>query len=156
MANECFRVRGEGQSKVLIFRSTCKPLLLFRHCTRVRGEKSKSVTSRRKYVVIRFSWLRFVDDLPRLIETLQSQEVVSEIFLQGHLIRRKTYALPRDLHGFFILRQSGEYYAQIVMCGDFPWVTGNRLLIGLGRLLQFPSDVGIIIRGDLQPFPLAG
>src|SRR5439155_3804894 len=113
---------------------------LFCHRLGVGGEKCESVESRGEYVVIRFSWLRFVDHLLRLVETLQGEKVASEVLVQSHFIRCNTYALPCDVRGFFVLTQFGEYYAQIVIRGDFSWVARNRLLICLGCFIQFPSN----------------
>ena len=156
MANECFRVRGEGQSKVLIFRSTCKPLLLFRHYLGVRAEKSKSVQSGREYVIIRFSGLFFVDDLPRFVKTLQGKGIIGEILVQSYFFRCQVDALPRDLHGIFISPLCGEYYAQIVIRRNFTRVATNLFLISLGCFVQFSSYGRIIVGSDRQSFPFAG
>ena len=72
----------ERQSKVL-FRLARKPLLLFRHRRGVRPEKGKSVESIVQYVIIQFSRLRFVDDLPCFIEALQGKGVVGEILVRN-------------------------------------------------------------------------
>src|SRR5260370_38148530 len=107
-------------------------------------------------VVIRLSRLPFVDDLPRLVEMLHGKEVTGEVLVQGHLIRCKAYALPRDLRGFFILSLFGEDYAEIVIRRDFPRVARNGLLIRLGCFVKFSTDRRIVAGGDLPPFPLAG
>ena len=131
-------------------------MLLFGHHPGVGGEKCESVESRWEYVIIRFSRLRFLDHLLCLVETLQGENVAGEVFVQSHFIRCNTDALPCDVRGFFILAQFGEYYAQIVIRGDFSWVARNCLLIRLGRFIQFPSDRGIITGCDLLSFPFAG
>src|SRR5262249_9867325 len=149
-------IRSKCQSAILIFVLTRKPLLFARHFRGVGAEKSESVKSRREYVIIRFSWLRFVDDLSRLLETLQCQEMAREVLLQGHFIRRNMYALLCDVRSFFILTESGEYNAQIVKRGDFPWVVRDRLLVNLGCVVKFPIDRLIVAGCNLQPFPFAG
>ena len=60
----------EPQSKVLVFGLARKPLLLFRHRRRVRPEKGKPIESGVELVIIQFSRLRLVNDLPRLVKTL--------------------------------------------------------------------------------------
>src|SRR5947209_11832672 len=132
-------VRCERQSKVLIFGLGCKPLPLFRHHLGVRAEKSKSVQSGREYVIIRFSGLFFVDDLPRFVKTLQGKGMVGEILIQSYFFRCKADALPRDLHGIFISPLCGEYYAQIVIRRNFTRVATNLFLISLGCFVQVSS-----------------
>ena len=76
----------ERQSTVL-FGLARKPLLLFRHRGGVRPEKGKSIESIVESEIIHFSRLRFVNDLPRFVETLQGKGGVGEIVIRSHRTR---------------------------------------------------------------------
>ena len=65
-------------SPIVLFGFARKPLLLFRHRRGVRAEKGQSVESIAEYVIIHFSRLRFVDDLPRFVEALQGEQAVAK------------------------------------------------------------------------------
>ena len=63
----------ERQVHILVIGLARKPLLLFRHRRRVRPEKGKSVESIVEHVIIHFSRLRLMDDLPRFVKALQGK-----------------------------------------------------------------------------------
>ncbi len=126
----------QPKSPVFILRLACIPLLLLRHCIRVRPRKGKSVESTVEYEIIQFLPLRLADDLPRLVGPLQGQEVVGEIDVKSDLIGCQAHALPRNLSSFFIPPLLRVYYAQIAVPSPFSWVALNLLLIRLGRSIQ--------------------
>ncbi len=99
-------------------------------------------------VVIQFSRLRLMNDLPRLVEALQDNEDVGEIGVPNYLIRCKPQGLPRDLQCFLILPLFAVDKAQIAICLGFPWVALNTLLIYLDRFIQFPRYNPIIVGCD--------
>src|SRR5207245_6719161 len=79
-------VRCESQSKAL-FGLAGIPLLLLRHRRHVCSKKGKSVECVVEHEIIRFSRLRLMDDLARLVETLQGKSEVGEIRVQIQSIR---------------------------------------------------------------------
>src|SRR6266852_8605369 len=93
MASIRFGVGCERQSKVLICGLAPKPLLLFRHRRRVRPDKGKGVESIAEYKIIYFSRLRLVNDLPRLVETLQGEQAVGKVCVGGGIIWGEAEAL---------------------------------------------------------------
>jgi hypothetical protein len=78
----------EREPNVFIFGPAPKPLSLFRHRRGVRPKKGKSVESIVGDPVIQISHQRHVDDMPRLVEVLQSKKIVGEIRVRGSYIIR--------------------------------------------------------------------
>ena len=64
--------------------------------------------------------------------------------------------MPRDLRGFLVLPLFGVHDAQIAVRSGIPRVALNRFLIRLGRFIQFPGYIRVVVGGDRQLFPLAG
>ena len=122
----------------------------------IRSEKGKSVEIKVEYVIIQFSRLCLVTDLLQFVEALQGKGEVGEMPVPSYVIRCKALALPSDLRSLLVQPLFVVHYAQIVVCFNFPWVALNLLLIGLGRFIQFPSYIQIVVGCDLQLFPLAG
>ena len=91
-----------------------------------------------------------MNDLTRVVKTLQGKGEVGEIFVRKQSIGCKTQEPPSDLGGFLILPLCGEHYAQPVIRSKFPRVALNLLLKRLGRLVQFPGYNLIVVGGYLN------
>src|SRR5580698_9146932 len=118
MASIRLGVGRERQSIVLIIGLARKPLLVFRHRHRARTEKGKSVESIVEYDIIQFSRLRFVDDLPRLVEALQGEQDVAKVAIKGAIVRSKTETLAKRLRSPIILSLFSVHDTQTdVGCG---------------------------------------
>jgi hypothetical protein len=72
-----------------------------RHRRGIRPEKGESIEIELwRMVIIQFSRLRLVDDLPRFVEALQGKRVVGEILVPTTSIRRKAHGLLALLQPF--------------------------------------------------------
>ena len=64
----------ERKTLILVVGIARKPMLLFRHRRGVRPEKCKPIESGVELVIIQFSRLRLVDNLPRFLRNAAVQE----------------------------------------------------------------------------------
>src|SRR5580700_7177931 len=118
----------QRKALVLIFGLARIPLSLFRHRVGVRPEEGKSVDSIVEYVIIQFSRLRLVDDLPRFIETLQGEQAVAKTYVGCGTIRGEAETLAMRLRSSLILALLHVHEAQTDMCSGISWVALNLLL----------------------------
>ena len=129
---------GCQRKPLVLFGLARKPLLLFRHRRGIRTEKAKSVESIAEYVIIQFSRLRFVDDLPRFVETLQGDQAVAKVCLGGATVWGEAEALAIRLRSPLILSLPCIHVAQTKMCSR-----------GLAGSAQSPPERS----GPLYPVP---
>src|ERR1700741_1867304 len=118
--------------------------------------RSLAWDSANSVIAIKFSRLRFVDDLSRSIELLQRKSVVGQIRVPTYGVRCKGHGLPSDLRGFLIFSLTGIHYAQTSVHSGLPRVARNLLLKRLGGLVQFSGYLRVVVGGEVQLFHLAG
>ena len=108
-------VRVKRETKVRDVRMRRKPLLLLRNGRGIRLEKTQGIEHKVKDVVIQFPCQRQLHLLPGVVESLQSQQEVSLIFIGGNEIKTELLALTHCLQRFFILALPSIDKAQAVV-----------------------------------------
>src|SRR5437667_2175218 len=156
MASIRLGVGCERKSKALVLRLARKPRRLFRHGSGIRAEKSQSIENTVKPEIIQFSHLGLLQNLSRLVEALQGEEEVAEIFVGKYIVGHEPEGLASRLDTLLILTHLRINDAHDGVGRVVAGIAFNLLLQRLSCLVQLPCDTQIVKRGNDQLFPFTG
>ena len=105
--------------------------------------------------IVQLSLLGIVDDLLGLVEALQGDEVIRQVYVRSDRARRGAVRRAFTFRRVFVLSQGGVDQTHIDVCVAVGEIL-NFLVEHLERFIELAGDAAIVIRGDVELFAFAG